>query len=230
MENLYEDNHIIVVQKPQNVLSQSDVTGDKDMLTQIKEYIKEEYNKPGNVYVGLVHRLDRPTGGVMVFAKTSKAASRLSEQIKGDDFRKKYLCVLSAHPRVKQGKLVHFLQKDAKTNNVKIVPQSQVGAKRAELEYEVIAERDELSLVKVGLETGRSHQIRVQMASIKAPIFGDHRYGANGLGEGFNLALWAVELSFLHPVTKERLTFRSMPPVDSIPWKYFDIEKFVNEA
>lgn len=226
MEILYEDNQIIVVLKPQNVLSQSDQTGDDDMLSQVKDYIKQKYNKQGNVYVGLVHRLDRPTGGVMVFAKTSKAASRLGEQIKNNEFSKTYFCIVNGHPRMKQDKLIHYLCKDEKTNNVKIVPQSQTGAKKAELEYTVIDEKDELSLIKVNLKTGRSHQIRVQMASIKTPIFGDYRYGENKLGEGYNLALWATELTFLHPVSKERLTFKSLPP-QTTPWKFFDIERYV---
>ncbi len=227
MEILYEDNQIIVVVKPQNVLSQSDETGDNDMLSMVKAYIKEKYNKPGNVYVGLIHRLDRPTGGVMVFAKTSKAASRLSEQMKNGEFSKDYLCVTTAHPRIKSQTLVHYLEKDPKTNNVRIVPQSQMFAKRAELEYTEVDERDELSLIKVKLATGRSHQIRVQLSSIKCPIFGDHRYGANGIDKGFDLALWAVKLSFLHPVSKQKMTFVSMPPL-STPWKFFDVEKYVH--
>lgn len=226
MEILFEDNHIIVVQKPQNVLSQGDETGDQDMLGMVKNYIKEKYQKPGNVYVGLVHRLDRPTGGVMVFAKTSKAATRLAEQIQNGEFKKEYLCVVCGHPRMKSDKLINYLEKDPKTNNVRIVPQSQMNAKRAELDYVVQDEKDELSLVKVHLATGRSHQIRVQMASIKCPIFGDYRYGKGEIGQGYNLALWAVKLSFLHPVTKERMTFKSLPPL-ATPWKFFDIEKYV---
>lgn len=226
MEILFEDNHIIVVQKPQNILSQGDETGDQDMLNMVKKHIKEKYQKPGNVYVGLVHRLDRPTGGVMVFAKTSKAAERLSLQIQNGEFKKEYLCVVCGHPRMKADKLINYLEKDPKTNNVRIVPQSQMNAKRAELDYEVKDEKDELSLVKVRLATGRSHQIRVQMASIKCPIFGDYRYGKGEIGQGYNLALWAVKLSFLHPVTKERMTFKSLPPL-STPWKFFDIEKYV---
>ncbi|MGN1162619.1 MAG: RluA family pseudouridine synthase, partial [Christensenellales bacterium] len=188
MEILFEDNHIIVVQKPQNVLSQGDETGDQDMLNMVKNHIKEKYQKPGNVYVGLVHRLDRPTGGVMVFAKTSKAAERLSLQIQNGEFKKEYLCVVCGHPRMKADKLINYLEKDPKTNNVRIVPQSQMNAKRAELDYEVKDEKDELSLVKVRLATGRSHQIRVQMASIKCPIFGDYRYGKGEIGQGYNLA------------------------------------------
>lgn len=227
MEILFEDNHIIVVQKPQNVLSQGDETGDQDMLSMVKNYIKEKYQKTGNVYVGLVHRLDRPTGGVMVFAKTSKAAERLAKQIQNGEFQKDYLCVVCGHPRVKSDKLVHYLEKDPKTNNVKIVPQSQMNAKRAELSYVEQDQKDELSLIKVRLATGKSHQIRVQMASIKCPIFGDYRYGKGEMGQGFNLALWAVKLSFLHPTTKERMTFKSLPPL-SIPWKFFDIEKYVD--
>ena len=167
MENkfniLFEDNQIIVVEKPQNVPSQGDASGDNNMLDMVKAYIKEKYNKPGNVFCGLVHRLDRPTGGVMVFAKTSKSASRLSEQFKTDDVHKIYFAVVVGCPKVKKGHLVHFLKKDEKNNMVEIVPQSTEGAKRAELDYEVLEEKNGYSLVKINLITGRSHQARVHL-------------------------------------------------------------------
>lgn len=219
----YEDNHIIVVVKPQNIPTQEDESKDKDLLTMIKEYIKERDNKPGNVYVGLVHRLDRPTGGVMVFAKTSKAASRLSEQIKNGEFQKTYLTVVNGKPREKRSKLINYLQKNARTNTVQVVPELTTNAKRAELEYEVLDEKEKVSLLKVNLFTGRSHQIRVQMKHIGCPVYGDVKYGGDILAKGHNLALWAYELRFIHPTTKENMTFKVYPPEDIVPWKVFNL-------
>ena len=220
----YEDNHIIVVVKPQNIPTQEDESKDKDLLTMIKEYIKERDNKPGNVYVGLVHRLDRPTGGVMVFAKTSKAASRLSEQIKNGEFQKTYLTVVNGKPREKRSKLINYLQKNARTNTVQVVPELTTNAKRAELEYEVLDEKEKVSLLKVNLFTGRSHQIRVQMKHIGCPVYGDVKYGGDILAKGHNLALWAYELRFVHPTTKENMTFKVYPPEDMVPWKSFNLD------
>ena len=219
---IYEDNHVLVCIKPQNIPSQADDSNDLDMLTMVKNYIKEKYNKPGNVYVGLVHRLDRPTGGIMVFAKTSKAAARLSEQIKTKDFQKRYLTVVCGKPKYNAENLVHYLKKDTKENKVKIVPSSEQDAKRAELNYKVLATYEEqLSLVDVELLTGRSHQIRVQMSSIKTPIFGDSKYGGDII-KGQKLSLWAYNLSFMHPTTKQKLNFTVCPPTDALPWRYFE--------
>lgn len=219
---LYEDNHIIVVFKPQNEPCCEDTTGDKDLLTVIKEYIKEKYNKPGNVYVGLVHRLDRVTGGVMVYAKSSKAAARLSEQMHEGDFSKKYLTVLVGSPKEKHGIWTDYMKKNTINNMVYVCPPTVEGAKRAELEYRVIDEKDGLSLVMIELHTGRTHQIRVQSSSRGTPVYGDMRYGGEKAVKG-RIALWAASLSFSHPVSKERLTFKVFPPVDSFPWKNFDI-------
>ena len=229
MEILYEDNHIVVVSKPQGVPSQADESGDKDMLTMVKEYVKEKYNKPGEAFIGLVHRLDRPTGGVMVFARTSKAASRLTEQMKEGDFDKSYLAVVCGHPRETKGKLVNYLKKDPKTNMAKIVPQTEEGAKRAELDYEVLEHNTETNrtLVKVKLYSGRGHQIRVQMKSIKCPIFGDQKYGGEGMPKVM-LNLFATELAFLHPVTKQKLIFRVYPPENASAWNEFNIDKFLS--
>ena len=229
MEILYEDNHIIVVSKPQGVASQPDETGNKDMLTQVKEYIKEKYNKPGDAFVGLVHRLDRPTGGAMVFAKTSKAASRLSEQMRNGDFDKTYLAVVCGKPREPKGKIVSYLKKDEKTNTAIIVPQTTNGAKRAELDYETLAFNQDTnrSLVKVKIYSGRGHQIRVQMKSIKCPIFGDQKYGGEGMPKVM-LNLFATELAFLHPVTKQKLIFRVYPPETAQAWNEFNIDKFLS--
>lgn len=220
---VYEDNHIIVVVKPQNLPTQEDESKDKDLLTIVKEYIKIKENKPGNVYVGMVHRLDRPTGGIMVFAKTSKSASRLTEQIQNGEFKKRYLAVVNGKPREKRGKLVNFLKKSARTNTVDIVPELTTGAKRAELDYEIIEEKEKVSLADIKLHTGRSHQIRVQMKNIGCPVYGDVKYGGDKLAKGHNLALWAFELKFIHPTTKENMTFKVYPPEEIVPWNVFKI-------
>ena len=218
---LHEDNHIIVVLKPQNIPSCEDESKDEDMLSIIKEYIRTTYNKQGNVYLGLVHRLDRPTGGVMVFAKSSKAASRLSEQMREGDFEKRYYAVLVGEPKEEKTILTHYMKKNAVNNMVYVCPPSVAGAKFAQLEYEVLDKKSGLSLADIRLHTGRSHQIRVQMNAIGTPVYGDMRYGGENAVKG-NLALWATSLSFTHPVTKERLTFKAEPPKDNAPWKIFD--------
>ncbi len=231
---VYEDNHVIVVLKPYNMPTQADESGDLDLLNQVKSYIKEKYNKPGNVYVGLVHRLDRPTGGLIVFAKTSKAASRLAEQMKDDRFSKRYLTVTCGTPREKTKKVVSFLKKDEKNNIVKIVPMGEEGAKKAELIYNVIDSENNLALVEIELLTGRTHQIRVQMSSLKTPVYGDIKYGGKAMQEfcfsgGItnNLALFAYKLSFEHPTTKKIMTFKCYPNSERAPWNNFKIENLV---
>ena len=214
MQNLkifYEDNHIIVVEKPNNIPSQEDKTGDEDMLTIIKKYIKEKYNKPGDVYLGLVHRLDRPTGGVMVFAKTSKAASRLSEQIRNKQIKKKYMAVCDGKLEKDKDTWRDFLQKNERTNMSKVVSKETKNSKEAILDYELIHynEKTNLSTVKINLHTGRHHQIRVQFASRNHSLFGDQKYGSRGRGK--QLRLWAYYLSFIHPVTKEVMEFEDIP-------------------
>ena len=221
---LYEDNHIIVVLKPQAVPSCEDESKDKDLLTVIKEYIKEKENKSGNVYVGLVHRLDRPTGGVMVYAKSSKAAARLSEQMKTGDFEKIYSAVLTGTLKEKSATLTNYLKKNPINNMVYVTPQTVEGAKFAELEYKVLEERAGLTLAAIKLHTGRSHQIRVQLSNVGAPVSGDMRYGGEKAVKG-KLALWATSLSFSHPVSKERMCFKIEPPKDEKPWKDFDCSK-----
>lgn len=223
---LYEDNHVIVVLKPQNIPSCEDESKDRDMLTIIKDYIREKYNKQGNVYLGLIHRLDRPTGGVMVFAKSSKAASRLSEQLRNGDFEKRYMAVLVGEPKVEKATLTHYMKKNTVNNMVYVCGPTVVGAKLAELEYNLLDAKDGLSLVDVRLHTGRSHQIRVQMNAIGAPVYGDMRYGGEKAKKGY-LALWAYYLSFTHPVSKEKMVFRVQPPKDNIPWNVFDTERSV---
>ena len=202
MDILYEDNHIIVVEKPINIPTCEDESKDIDLLNVVKEYIKKKYSKPGNVYLGLVHRLDRPVGGIMVFAKTSKAAKRLNEQIKNDEFKKKYYAVIDGIIENKKGIFEDYLLKDSKKNIVKI----DKSGKYAKLEYELISVKDNLSLVEVNLHTGRSHQIRVQFSSRNYPLYGDQKYNKKANCHE-QIALYSHFLSFKHPITKEILEF-----------------------
>ena len=216
---LYEDNHVIVVVKEPNILSQSDITNDSDMLTIIKDYIKEKYHKPGNVYLGLVHRLDRVVGGVMVFAKTSKAAARLSEAIRNNLFHKDYLAI--CHGKVKKNDtFVDYLEKK---NDFSTIVSDKNHGKLSELSYQLIMydEKNDLSLVKVMLKTGRHHQIRVQFASRGYPLIGDNRYGT--IKEN-KIGLFAYHLSFPHPITKEIMNFSYIPK--DKPFNLFDITSF----
>ena len=208
---LYEDNHIIVVEKPVNIPSQGDKTGDIDLLTMVKEYLKEKYQKPGNVYVGLIHRLDRPVGGVMVFAKTSKAAARLSEQVREKQFQKTYLVICNGKMEINKGELQDYLWKNEQKNTSKVVKKETKNSKLAILEYEVLKYEPEinLSVLKILLHTGRHHQIRVQLSSRNHSIYGDQKYG--GRGHGKQIALWAYQLVLQHPITKEWMTFSSIP-------------------
>ncbi|MCL2370740.1 MAG: RluA family pseudouridine synthase [Firmicutes bacterium] len=225
---LHEDNHIIVVVKPQGIPSQSDKSGDSDLLSQIKDHIKERDNKPGNVFVGLVHRLDRPTGGVMVFAKTSKAAARLSEQFASGDITKKYLAVVVGEPRDKSARLRHFLTKNSHTNISMAHIAKVTDSKEAVLDYKSLEFADRITLVDIRLITGRSHQARVQMQKIGCPIFGDTKYGGDTLAKGHNLALWAYELQFEHPVQKTTMVFKVFPPEEQVPWKYFVLDRWID--
>lgn len=224
---LYEDNHIIVVLKPQNIPCCEDESKDVDLLSVIKEHVKEKENKQGNVYVGLVHRLDRVTGGVMVYAKSSKAASRLAEQMQTGGFEKKYLTVLVGEPKENKATLTDYMKKNAVNNMVYVCGQSVDGAKFAELEYKVLDKKNGLTLTEVKLHTGRSHQIRVQMSHRGIPVYGDMRYGGENAKKG-KIALWATVLAFNHPVSKERLVFKIEPPKDETPWNLFDVSKYVD--
>jgi 23S rRNA pseudouridine1911/1915/1917 synthase len=216
---LYEDNHVLVVEKPPNLLTQGDRTGDADLLSVLKEDLKIRYNKPGNVYLGLVHRLDRPVGGAMVFARTSKAASRLSEQIRLRTFGKTYLAVIHGTPPKSEDTLVHYLEKEEATNTVHVTTKPEEG-KKAVLEYALQDTREGLSLVQVRLHTGRPHQIRVQFSAIGHPLYGDQKYGASRNKPGMQLALWAAEVGFDHPTLGSRLSFHSPPP-PAYPWNLF---------
>lgn len=230
MENLtvlYEDNQIVVVIKPQNVPTMPDESKNLDMLSMVKAYIKEKYNKPGDAFVGLVHRLDRPTGGIMVFARNSKAAKRLSEQFSTHKVEKVYYAITNGVVKIKTQKLTNYLKKDEKENIVKIVPMSEQGAKKAELVYKVLEDNGKESLLEVKILTGRSHQIRLQLSNIGYPLVGDVKYGKEK-GLTSNLGLWAGKLSFVHPTTKEKMVFMACPDATKKPWNKFDLEKYLS--
>ncbi len=211
---IYEDNHLLVVEKPQNVLVQADNTNDLDLLTSLKKYIKEKYNKPGEVYLGLVHRLDRPVGGVMVFARTSKSASRLSNMIRLDEFEKTYLAIVEGKVP-DEGVFEDYLLK-LENENKTIVDKK---GKYSKLSYKLLSSKNGLSLVKIKLDTGRSHQIRVQFSSRGFALWGDQKYNSKAkVGE--QIALWAYEIKFKHPVREELMDFKCNPPMNE-PWNLF---------
>lgn len=212
----------MVAVKPPGILSQSDGSDVPDMLTVLKKFLKEKYNKPGNVFLGLLHRLDRNAGGVMAFAKTSKAASRMSEYIRERKFEKKYFAVARGIIKPDEGKLIHYLSKDNTKNKVQISDRNFHNAKEAILDYKVIgitAEGD--TVLDIGLITGRTHQIRAQLAFTGHPLLGDAKYGCcKTAGE---IALWAYKLKFIHPVTKELMSFENLPD-------YLSVYGIYNEA
>lgn len=200
---IYEDNHLLVIEKIVNIPVQKDNSNDIDMVTILKEYRKRKENKKGDAYIGLIHRLDRPVGGIMVFAKTSKAASRLSEQIRNNEFKKIYYAVVEGNISDK-GHLEDYTIKDNKENKSYITTKDK--GKIAILDYEVISRKDSLSLVKINLVTGRSHQIRVQFSSRGYPLVGDVKYNDKAK-VGTNIALFAKSITFKHPITKEVMSF-----------------------
>ena len=212
---IYEDNHLLVVEKPINMPVQSDISGDLDLLTLLKRFIKKRENKPGNVYLGLVHRLDRPVGGIMVFAKTSKCASRLSNQIRTRKFKKTYLAVIEGKIN-SNGTFIDKLTKDSKSNMVKV----DNDGKEAILDYEIIDYKENLSLVRINLKTGRSHQIRVQFSYHGYPLYGDQKYNHKAK-KGEQIALFAESLSFIHPIKKEPVSF-SIKTKNKYPWNIFN--------
>ncbi len=214
---LYEDTHLLAVDKPTGLLAQEDHTGAPDLLNLCKEYLKREYNKAGNVFLGLLHRLDKPVGGVMLFAKTSKAASRISEQIRDRTIKKTYYAVTEGVPP-KNGMLQDYLLKDEKSNTVSVVPADTKNSKKAELFYELIGENGEFSLLRITLITGRPHQIRVQFSHLGYPIWGDQKYGSKKEG---SIALHASQLKIVHPTLKKEILLRSELPSD-IPWTFFE--------
>ncbi|NBI28049.1 RluA family pseudouridine synthase [Chengkuizengella marina] len=218
---IFEDNHILIVEKPINIPTQQDSSRDIDLLNLLKQDIKKRYNKPGNVYLGLVHRLDRPVGGVMVFAKTSKAASRLSNAIRTHQLQKEYIAVIHGSPSKHKGKLIHYLKKDTSINKVFSVSKNEKNSKEAILEYEVKGFNNGLSFVQIRLHTGRSHQIRVQFSEIGCPLYGDQKYGEKISKKNQQLALWSKRISFFHPTLKKEVEFFSIPPSE-YPWNMWE--------
>ena len=219
-EIIYEDNHLLVVVKPQGIPVQKSDSSSADFQTILKDYLKKKYNKPGNVFLGIVHRLDQPVGGVMVFAKTSKAASRLSEQIRQNSWKKCYLAVVDGIPKQKSGILEDYLVKNETTNEVSVSKKGEPKAKFARLSYEVLKSENGRSLLKITLETGRAHQIRVQLSSRGFPISNDHKYNKKSRNIA-DIALWAYSVEIEHPVTKEKLVFsREMPENMKKLWFY----------
>jgi len=213
---IFEDNHLLVVYKPAGLLSQEDHTGRPDLLNLCKNYIRTEYNKPGKVFLGLLHRLDRPVSGVMVFAKTSKSASRISEQIRSQKVRKRYRAVVYGNPPP-NGVLEHYLEKDKQKNMSRIVRQPTRQSKKAKLSFTTISSTKSLSLVDINLETGRSHQIRVQFAEIGSPIWGDKRYGKEESGL---ISLHAYSFKLEHPTLNKKMVFKAELPKNT-PWNLF---------
>jgi len=223
---LYEDNHLLIVEKPNNLPVQQDQSNDPDLLTILKEDIKIRYNKPGNVYLALVHRLDRPVGGAIVFAKTSKAASRMANLLRKREMNRSYLAIVRGTVAQNNGTLIHYLWKDNQKNIVHAVKKGTRGAKKAILHYEVLDRKDNMSFLHVTLETGRSHQIRVQLSEIGHPLFGDQKYGKDVNKIGEQIALWSHTLSFIHPVRKTEITVESYPE-KNYPWnKWIANESF----
>lgn len=234
---VYEDNHMYVLIKPEGLLSQSDATGDPDLVSLMKAYRIEKEHKKGDAYIGLVHRLDRPVGGLMVLAKTSKGAARLSQAIREGSFEKFYLSVLTNCPEHKKGVLTHTLRKDKHTHHVLVVPEGTPGGRQATLRYEVLdtvvpeaPSKTCLALTSIQLITGRAHQIRVQFQSIGHPLWGDHRYGIKterSIRKRSHPALWAYALRFPHPTRGTTLTFTAPPP-EAPPWSFFQwIDRFL---
>jgi 23S rRNA pseudouridine1911/1915/1917 synthase len=224
---IYEDNQIIVVEKYPGILSQADGKDPNDLLSEVKKYIKVKYSKPGDVYLGLLHRLDKPVGGVMVFARTTKAAGRLNDQMKKKEIIKEYFAVVNGTPPADEGILEGYIYKDTQTNISALCEKDRDGAKFASLSYETVSQAEGYSLLRVRLMTGRSHQIRVQLAGMGNPVVGDRKYGTDD--SHHTAALWAYRISLIHPVTKEIMQFISLPEKIGI-WNKFEYGDLMNEC
>ena len=218
MDVLYEDNHLIIVNKAPSEIVQGDKTGDKPLSELIKEYLKEKYHKPGNVFCGVTHRLDRPTSGVVVFAKTSKALSRLNEMFRNGEVDKTYWAIVKNRPPKDEDTLIHYLIKNEKTNKSTAYDLEKPNTKKAILHYKLIAVSQKYFLLEVDLETGRHHQIRCQLAKIGCPIKGDLKYGAERSNPDGSISLHARTISFVHPVSKQQIHVVAPVPDDTL-WK-----------
>lgn len=216
---LYEDNHLIVIEKPVNIPVQEDISADDDLLSIVKADIKKRYNKPGNVYLALIHRLDRPVGGAIIFAKTSKAASRMSDILRKQEVERVYLAIVRGIVKRDTDVLTHYLLKNREKNIVSAVSSQNKVAKQSILAYDVVKRlpADQLTVLSVTLQTGRSHQIRVQLKEIGHPLYGDQKYGAKVNTVGQQIALWSHKIAFIHPVKKERIEVTCSPPKE-YPW------------
>jgi 23S rRNA pseudouridine1911/1915/1917 synthase len=217
---LFEDNHLIIVNKLPSQIVQGDKTGDEPLSDKLKNYIKEKYNKPGNVFLGVVHRLDRPVGGVVIFARTSKALARMNDQLKNREIKKIYWAVVKNPPPEKSGHLIHYLIRDSKKNKSFVIDREKPGAKKAELIYNFAQSSDQYHLLVIELLTGRHHQIRAQLAHIGCPIKGDIKYGFDRTNPDGSIHLFARTVEFIHPVSKEIIKISAQPPRDPL-WDYF---------
>jgi 23S rRNA pseudouridine1911/1915/1917 synthase len=213
---LYIDNHLIAVNKLPGEISQSDETGDVSLFEDVKDYIKITFNKPGNVYLGLVHRIDRPVSGVLLFARTGKAAERMSTMIRDRQFKKTYWAVVKNLPPETEGRLEHYLSKNTKLNKSFVSRSDKKDAKKAILTYRLVYSLERYHLLEIQLETGRHHQIRAQLAAINCPIKGDLKYGFDRSNPDGSIHLHARKLAFEHPVTHEMITITAKPPADPI--------------
>ncbi|MEY3236290.1 MAG: hypothetical protein RI883_391 [Bacteroidota bacterium] len=221
LQILYEDNHVIVINKRASDIVQGDKTGDETMPDQIKEYLKIKYEKPGNVFCGVVHRLDRPTSGAVVFARTSKALERLNAQFRDKETNKIYWAIVETKPAKSEDTLVHFLKKNEKQNKSYASQTETPGSKKAILHYKLIASSDKYHLLEVRLETGRHHQIRVQLSTIGCLIKGDVKYGARRANPDASISLHARYLDFIHPTSKELIKITAPVPNDAL-WNFFE--------
>jgi len=218
LQVLFEDNHILIVNKRAGDITQGDKTGDKPLSEVVKEYVKDKYNKPGNVFIGTVHRLDRPTSGIVIFARTSKAFERLNKMLRDKVIQKTYWAIVKNQPKAKTDTLTNFLKKDSKKNKSFVYKKEIEGSKKATLHFKVIQKLDNYSLLEVDLETGRHHQIRTQLSHIGSPIKGDLKYGFDRSNKDGSISLHARKINFVHPVTKEIITIIAPTPNDPI-WK-----------
>jgi 23S rRNA pseudouridine1911/1915/1917 synthase len=222
-EILFEDNHIIAVNKGNHDLVQGDKTGDDSLDKVLKAYIKEKYNKPGDAFLGVVHRLDRPVSGIVLFARTSKSLTRLNELFRSNEVKKTYWALVKNAPPEKEATLIHFMKKNQKQNKSYCFDSEVSDSKRAELDYKLIGSSKSYFLLEVNLKTGRHHQIRAQLASIGCPVKGDLKYGFARSNSYGGIALHSRKIEFIHPVSKELISLKAEPPAEEAIWKEMDI-------